>query len=143
MHKIPLFSALVLLILMTLPVPRVWAADSGQKLLLEKSFPTASGERLKVNAYAGNIKINCWQKNEIVIKIYGSSDAVKYLDFDVSSDELGINISATKKAGIENVKNLGLRYEISVPHSYCVKVTGGKNVTIDKESAPVEVSRSY
>jgi hypothetical protein len=74
-----------------------------------------------------------------VIKIYGSSEAVKYLEFDVSSDELGITIAASKKAEIENVQNLNLRYEICVPHDYCVKVTGGENVTIDDRSGPISV----
>jgi hypothetical protein len=141
MKKLLTIPALILFALVSLNMTPVYASDSGQELLLQKSFPTFSGERLKVNAYAGNVKINCWSKNEIEIKIYGSSDAVKYLDFDVTSDELGIKISASKKAEIENVKSLGLRYVICVPHDYCVKVFGGKNVTIDKEYGPIELSR--
>jgi hypothetical protein len=139
MNKIRISLALFLFTFMTLWTSSVFSAEPGT-LILQKTFPTNSGDRLKVNAYAGNVKINCWGKNEIEIKIYGSSEAVKYLDFNVSSDEFGIIIAASKKTGIENAKSLGLRYEISVPHSYCVKVTGGKNVTIDKDSAPVEVS---
>jgi hypothetical protein len=141
MKKIRIPIALILFALFFVHAAPVHAADSGQTLLLQKTFPTLSGDRLKVNAYAGNVKVNCWGRNEIVIKIYGSSDAVKYLDFDISSDELGINISATKKAEIENVTDLGLRYEICVPRDYCVKVTGGEKVTVDKANVPVEISR--
>ena len=140
MKKMQIFLALIVFTLMSFQVKPVFGADNTQVLLLEKSFPTASGDRLKVNAYAGNVKVNCWHKNEIVIRIYGSSDASKYLDFDVTSDELGINIAASKKEGIENVKNLSLSYEICVPHDYCVRVSGSKKVTIDKESLPVEIS---
>ena len=139
MKKLLIIPALILFAL-TLNMTPVYGSDTGQQLILQKSFPTFSGERLKVNAYAGNVKINCWGSNEIQIKIYGTSDAVKYLDFDVTSDELGINISATKKAEIENIRDLGLRYEICVPHDYCVKVLGGKNVTIDKEYGLAEIS---
>jgi hypothetical protein len=140
MKKLLIIPALILFALFFVHAAPVYAADSGQQLLLQKSFPTQSGDRLKVNAYAGNVKINCWGSNEIMIKIYGTSDAVKYLDFDVTSDELGINISATKKAEFENITDLGLRYEICVPRNYCVKVSGGKNVTVDKKYGPVEIS---
>jgi hypothetical protein len=140
MQKFRIFTALLVLTILTLPMPRVLAAGNGQELLLQRTFPTESGERLKVNAYAGNVKINSWNKNEIEVKIYGSSEAGKYLDFDVCCDELGINIAALKKAEIENVKSLGLRYEISVPRDYDVRISGGENVTVEDKSGKVEMS---
>ena len=143
MNSLRISLALLMFLLFASFMQPVRAADKDQMLLLQKSFPTESGERLKVNAYSGDVKIDCWHNNEIVIKIYGSSDAVKYLNFDVSSDEMGINIAAVKKAGIDKVKNFNLRYEICVPHDYCVKVTGGKgNVNVENPRVPVEISKS-
>ena len=147
MHKMRISLALIIFTLITLQIRPVWGADNGgadngQKLLLEKSFPTESGERLKFNGYAGNVKICCWHKNEVKIKIYGSSEAGKYLNFVVSSDELGIRIAALKKAGIENAMNLSLRYEISVPSDYYVKVSTGGNVIIEDQNGPVEISKN-
>jgi len=142
MKKIRISLALILLTLIVFPMQGLCGTDKDQMLLLEKTFPTESGERLKVNAYAGDVIINPWCKNAVKIKIYGSSEALKYLDFNVSSDELGINIEALQKAGIETVKNLNLRYEICVPRDYGVKVnSSGKNVTIDNPNGPVEISK--
>jgi hypothetical protein len=133
--------ALIIFSVMTLQVPQVRGADSGnadngttdnvnadngQTLLFEKSFPTESGERLKFNGYSGNVKINGWCRNMVKIRIFGSPEAVKYLNFKISSDEMGINIGVKTKNGYVNVKNLILRYEISVPRNYDVKVTDGK-----------------
>ena len=109
--------------LMTFQIRPVWGADNSQKLLLVKSFSIEPGEILKVNGCAGNVEVGYWFRSEIEVKIYGISDAGKCLDFDVRSDELGIRICVTKKAGIEKAKNFNLRYEINVPRDYIVKVS--------------------
>jgi hypothetical protein len=140
MHNMRISLALIVFTLIALQIRPVWGADSDQKLLLKKSFPTESRDRLKVNGYAGNVKVNYWHKNEVEIKIYGSIEAVKYLNFIVHSDELGINIAASKKAGIEKVKNLSVRYEITLPRDYDVKVSSGKNVKVQNHSGPVKIS---
>ncbi len=136
MHRMQIILALIVFSVMTLQVPQVSGADkgstdnvnadNGQTLLFEKSFPTESGERLKFSGYTGNVKINGWCRNMVKIRIFGSPEAVKYLNFKISSDEMGINIGVKTKNGYVNVKNLILRYEISIPRNYDVKVTGGK-----------------
>ncbi len=93
-----------------------------------------------VNSYTGNVKVDCWSRNVIGIKIYGSPDAEKYLNFNVSSDDNGITVDAFRKAAIDNINSLGLRYEISVPSDYSVRVDGGDKVTVDKHSLPVDVT---
>lgn len=140
MQKLRILSALIVAALIVFQMP-ARGADKNQKLLFEKSFPTELGERLKLNSIAGDVKINSWCKNEVKIRIYGSFEAGKYLDFRVSSDALGIKINALKKAGIENVKNLNLRYEICVPHNYGVKVSSrGKKVNVENPNGPVKLS---
>ena len=143
MHKMRISLALIVFTLIAFQIRPVWGADkdSEQKLLLKKSFPTESRDRLKVNGYAGNVKINYWNKNEVEIKIYGNVEAVKYLDFIVHSDELGINIAASKKAGVDKVRNLSVKYEITLPRDYDVKVSSGKNVKVQTHSGPVEISK--
>jgi len=136
MPRMQIILALIIFSVISLQVPQVKGADSGnadqvnadngQTLLFEKSFPTESGERLKFNGYSGNVKINGWCRNMVKIRIFGSPEAVKYLNFKISSDEMGINIGVKTKNGYVNVKNLILRYEISVPRNYDVKVTDGK-----------------
>lgn len=147
MHKIRILSALLLCVLMFIMIPRVWGADKDgtdkdQTLLLQKSFTTESGDRLKVSGLAGNVKINSWNKNEVEIRIYGSSEAVKYLNFNVCCDNFGINIGSIKKAGIDKANNLNLRYVINVPRDYNVKVTTGKgNLIIEDKEVPVSTQK--
>ena len=138
MHKMQISLALFLFTLIPLQIQPVWGADNGvaanwgadksQALLFEKSFPTETGERLKFNGYAGTVKINSWCRNMVKIRIFGSPDAVKYLNFKISSDEMGINIGVRMKNGNMKVKNLNLRYEICIPRDYDIKVNGSKKI---------------
>jgi hypothetical protein len=124
---------------MTFQIRPVWGADNSQKLLLAKSFSTESGDELKVNGCAGNVKVGYWFRSEIEVKVYGSSDAGKYLDFDVISDELGIRICVLKKTGMEKVKNFSLRYEINVPRDYIVKVSRVRGNVSEDQGGSVEI----
>ena len=141
LSKIGIYSALVIFSLMTIQVHPIQGADKSQKLLLERTFSTSSGEKLLVNGCGGNVKVNIWLNNEIEVRIYGSIEARNCLDFEVSSDESGINICASKKVGIEKAMNLNLRYEISVPRDYIVRVLkGSRNTDMENENSPVEIS---
>jgi hypothetical protein len=140
MKKIRITQILLLIALSALWTPSVFSSEPGT-LLLQKSFPVQSDRMLKVNSYTGNVKVDCWEKNVIEIRIYGSPEAGKYLDFNVSSDGNGVKIAALKKTEVDNINDLGLRYEINVPSDYTVKVDGGKKVTIDKHSLPVDIEK--
>jgi DUF4097 and DUF4098 domain-containing protein YvlB len=115
--------------------------DNDLKVLLEKSLPTQTGEKLRVDAYAGTVKITSWSKNEVYVKISGNSDAEDNLDFDVSPDASGVKVNAQKKSGVHGIHNLSLKFEISIPLDYNVKVTtGGGNVTLTDLNGTVEIS---
>ena len=138
LSKIGIYSALVIFSLMTIQVHPIQGADKGQTLLLERSFSTSSGEKLLVNGCSGNVNVSIWLKNEIEVRIYGSTEARNCLDFVVNSDESGIKICASKKAGVEKAKNLNLRYEIYVPRDYIVKVLkDGKKIDMENKKSPI------
>ena len=139
MKKIPITLALILFALSTLCSSIYSAEPQPGTLLLNKSFTTESGRQLKLNSFAGNVKINSWYKNELQIKIYGSHEAVKCIDFDIRADESGIYISACRKGAVGNVQVLGLKYEIMVPRNYLVKVND-ENVIKDGRTIPVGLS---
>lgn len=129
--------------LMTFQVQPVQGADKTKNLLLEKSFSTGTGERLVIKGCGGNVVVNSWLNNEIGVRIFGSTESMNCLEFEVSVDESGINICATKKAGVEKAKNLNLRYEITVPRDYIVRVLkGGNNSDKESQNSPVEVRPS-
>jgi DUF4097 and DUF4098 domain-containing protein YvlB len=111
------------------------------KLLLEKSLPTQSGQKLTVDAFAGNVKITSWGKNEVAVKIYGNSKAEDNLRFEVTPDASGIKVDASKKTSDKHLNNISLKLEISAPFDYSVKVsTGGGNVTLTDQNGSVEIS---
>lgn len=141
MSKIRIFPALLIFTLLTLQIHTALGADKGQKLLLKKSFSTEQGDGLKVNGCAGNVKITPWFKNEIEVKIYGRSEAGKFLDFKVSNDEQGINICVLKKMGIEKVNNHCLRYEVKVPRDYFVRVLKcAGNIVVNDRNGSMKIS---
>ncbi len=116
-------------------------ADDDPKLLLEKSLPTQTGQKLRVDAFAGNVKIASWSKNEVEVKIYGNSQTENSLEFEVSSDASGVKVNASKKTDVKSLKNISLKIEISAPLEYSVKVTtGGGNVTLTDQNGTIEIS---
>ncbi len=111
------------------------------KLLLEKSLPTQTGQKLDVNAFAGNIKITSWSSNEVSVKIYGNENAEENLQFEVTSESSGIKVDASQKTEKKHLNNINLKMEISAPLDYSVKVsTGGGNVTLTDQNGAVEIS---
>jgi len=115
--------------------------DDDLKLLLDKTLPTQSGLKLTVDAFAGNVKITNSSTNEVAVRIYGNSNAEENLGFDVSSDASGVKVDASKKSGFKTLKNLSLKFEISVPLDYNVKITtGGGSVSLTSLKGNVEIS---
>jgi DUF4097 and DUF4098 domain-containing protein YvlB len=115
--------------------------DDGLKLLLEKSLPTQTGQKLNVDAFAGNVKITSWGKNEVAVKIYGDTNAEENLQFEVTSESSGIKVDATQKTDKKHLNNINLKMEIMAPFDYSVKVsTGGGNVTLTDQNGAVEIS---
>jgi DUF4097 and DUF4098 domain-containing protein YvlB len=126
--------------LLAFQAPRA-GGDDDLKVLMEKSLPTETGQKLRVDAYAGTVKITSWSKNEVYVKISGNSEAEENLDFEVNPDASGIKVNASKKTGAHGIHNLSLKFEISVPLDYSVKVsTGGGNVTLTDLNGTVDIS---
>jgi DUF4097 and DUF4098 domain-containing protein YvlB len=115
--------------------------DNDLKLLQEKSVPTEAGQKLRVDAVGGNVKVTSWDKNEVYVKIYGNDEAEQNVDFEISPDASGVKVEALKKSGVDKLDRLSLKFEISVPRNYKVNVsTGGGNVTLTDQDGDVTVS---
>jgi len=98
-------------------------------------------DRLRVDTQAGNVKITSWDRNEVQVKIYGDSNTEEKFAFEVNSDVSGIKVDGSKKAGVKSLNNISLKYEISVPLDYSVKIsTGGGNVTLTNQNGTIEIS---
>jgi DUF4097 and DUF4098 domain-containing protein YvlB len=115
--------------------------DNDLKLLLEKSVPAETGQKLRVDVVAGNVKVTSWDKNEVYVKVYGNDEAEENLDFEISPDASGVKVEALKKSGVHNLHELSLKFEINVPRNYRVSVSsGGGNVTMTDQDGDVDVS---
>ena len=115
--------------------------DNDLKLLLEKSVPTETGQKLRVDVVAGNVKVTSWEKNEVYVKVYGNDEAEENVDFEISPDASGVKVEALKKSGVHNLHSISLKFEIKVPLNYRVSVSsGGGNVTMTDQNGDVDVS---
>ena len=105
--------------------------ESG-RLIAEKSFNVQSGENLILKTDLGDVVINSWNKNEILIKVYGNENAEEKMEFDFKKSGNTVEITANKRNNIFNwFRNYKLKYEINVPHQYNLDVkTAGGDVKI-------------
>jgi len=98
-----------------------------EKLLLEKTFPSAQGEKLAVEVVAADVVVSTWNKNEVSVKIYGDDDALEKVDITAEKSGEGVFVEIEKKSFLKSLSNLGLRVEIITPESYSagIKTSGG------------------
>ena len=106
-------------------------AGDDPKLIANFNVNTSPGKKLKVNAYAGGMKIVTWSKNEVEVKIYGNENADNYFNYSAHSDDEGVVVKSAVKSEYSDKKNfnLSIEFKISVPENYDVNiVTGGGNI---------------
>ncbi len=101
--------------------------DVNEKLLLEKNFPSQSGEKLAVEVVAADVVVTTWNRNEVSVKIYGDEDALEKVDITAEKSGEGVFIEIEKKSFLKSLSNLGLRVEVITPENYSagVKTSGG------------------
>ncbi len=72
--------------------------DVNEKLLLEKNFPSQSGEKLAVEVVAADVVVTTWNRNEVSVKIYGDEDALEKVDITAEKSGEGVFIEIEKKS---------------------------------------------
>ena len=110
MKHIKLIS--VVLILSFIISNTLLAKDSGEPKT--KSFKISQGGLLKVEIRSGDIKIQTWDKDEVLIKIEGLSDeAFKYLEMNLRGDKLTVRDESYD----EETEN-GVKFTFTVPSKF-------------------------
>ncbi len=98
-------------------------------LIKEKSFTVNPNQIIVVKTDLGDIKTNTWDKNEVLIKIFGNNNAEKSMEFSFDQDEKGVEIIGEKEGGFLSgwFRNINLKYEITVPENFNLeyKTAGG------------------
>lgn len=93
-------------------------------LLKEKSFKVNSGQLLNVRTDVGDVIVKTWNKDEVLVKIYGDSDAERRMEFSFNQDENGILVIGEKEGGrlFSWFSNIELKFDIMVPMKFDLKI---------------------
>lgn len=125
LNFIPLFVVMLF-------VNNSFASNDG-KLIANFNVNTEPGKKLKVNAYAGGVRIETWGKNEVRVEVYGNDNAEEYFTYSANSDNDGVVVKSEVKSDFSNKKNFNLNteFKIFIPERYSVDViTGGGGIAI-------------
>lgn len=120
------------------------AGDDG-KLIANFSVNTESGKKLKVNAYAGGVKIETWNKDEVKVEVFGNDNAEEYFTYSAKSDYEGVVVKSEVKSDFSRKKNFNLNteFKIYVPVRYSVDVvTGGGGISVINLTGNVSLNTS-
>lgn len=123
MKRVKLLNAiLILFLLISNPLS---ATDSGEGKT--KSFKVASGGSLNVELQVGNINIQTWDKDEVLVKVEGLSDeAFKNLETSLKGNELTVKYDNNEDETEEEVT-----FTISVPLKFNLDLkTMGGNISL-------------
>ncbi len=126
LNFIPLFLIMLLFV-------KDSSAGDDEKLIANFNVTTSPGKKLKVNAYAGGVKIETWNKNEVQVNVYGNDNAENYFTYSANSDDEGVMVKSVVKSDYSEKKqqNLTTEFRITVPENYNVDVlTGGGGISV-------------
>jgi DUF4097 and DUF4098 domain-containing protein YvlB len=121
------------------------SAGDDTKLIANFNVSTSPGKKLKVNAYAGGVKIETWKQNEVKVEVFGNENAENYFTYSANSDDAGVIVKSDVKSDFSNKKNfnINIEFKISVPENYNVDVlTGGGGISIANLTGDVSLNTS-
>jgi len=113
----------------------------------EKTFKVKEGQTLELIASMGDVKISTWDKEELYVKVSGSSKVEKKFDFSFEETNYGVKIEAKREGGWFNFNWFGsggdLVFEISLPKKFEVKAkTSGGDLRVRDLTGEVELNTS-
>lgn len=100
------------------------------KVLHDKTFESAPGKDLNLQAFSGDVYITTSNTSQVKIRILGNEKASSKIKFTFDNSENGVTVKAEKK-GKWSFFNFGngikLKFEVSIPQNYNVyaKSSGG------------------
>jgi len=118
-------------------------ANNDDKLIANMNVTTSPGKKLKMNVYAGGVKIETWNKNEVEVKVYGNDNAENYFSYSANSDDEGVVVKSELKSDYSHKKNFNLttEFKISVPADYNLEInTGGGNISISNLTGDIALN---
>lgn len=116
-------------------------------VLHEKTFKVKEGQRLELYASMGDVKIDTWDKDELYVKVYGSSKVEKRFEFTFEETSYGVRIEAKKEGGgwfnFNWFSSDGLKFEINLPKKFEVEAkTSGGDISVRELTGVVTLKTS-
>ncbi len=116
------------------------------KLLHEKSFNVNAGEKLFVSAGGGgDVIVDCWDKNEVLVKIYGNRKAESKIDFTLEKKEKEVYVKGERKGSgfFSSFSHINVKYTVTVPKDYMLELkTSGGDIKVDLVNGLKKLSTS-
>lgn len=102
-------------------------------LIKEKSFDVSPGQLLQITSDLGDVIIKTWNRNEVLVKIYGDNDAERKMEFSFDQDDEGVTVIGEKEGSklFGWFSRIEVQYEIQVPTKFDLdlKTSGGDLVS--------------
>ncbi len=115
------------------------------KLLLEKSFNVLQNQTLTISADGGDVELVTWNKNEVLIQIFGNKKAKRNFGFDFSQNENGIRFESNSRGHnwFSLFHSISIYYKIFAPEKFNVKAkTSGGDISISTLTGNMELRTS-
>jgi len=150
MNKSHFIKLFLLLVLSTSAL----AFGKEKKLILKKSFSVSANQNLLLNCDSGDIEVSAWDKNEVLIQIFGNKKAERYFKFKISQSDSGVELEADKKGSswFNFFSSISIFYKITVPENFNVngKTSGGDillsnidgKITLKTSGGDIKVDKS-
>src|SRR5689334_634292 len=117
-----IISSFLLIMMTTLTATSPVLAE--EDLIFEKTVSTSPMQLLKVNSFAGSIKVTTSPISEVSVKVYGKEDTKDNIDVTSESSTTGVDVNLNKRSSSKK-NNWNLRMEIVVPADYNVSLKTG------------------
>lgn len=116
-----------------------------KRLILKKSFSVSANQNLQLICDSGDIKVSSWDKNEVLIQIFGNKKAERYFKFNISQSDSGVELEADKKGSswFNFFSSISILYKITVPENFNVNgKTSGGNILLSNIDGKITLKTS-
>lgn len=102
-------------------------------LIMEKRFPIAPGNDLRIKISGGDVAITTWSKGEVYIKVLGNENAAEQFDFIFDNSDSYVHLKTKSKSSLSNwFSSIQLKIEVKVPERFNTDIhTSGGDIKLE------------
>ena len=120
------------------------SSNDDHQLIKEKSFNISPGKNLYVDLSSGDVEITYWDKEEVLVKIFGDEDTMEKMDFTLEGNDEEVKVIGKMTSSISSwFSNIDLEIEIKVPSRFNLYVNAaGGDIKCGGITGTVELNTS-